>query len=99
MRKRIQNQLSITCKGVDLTAVTKIEFYVRQAGLFRTYMPDVVDANHMTVVIPFEDAMRLSQGKAKLQFAFVDANGNPQATDIIEVSVHDFLKEAGYDPV
>lgn len=62
-------------------------------------MPDVVDANHMTVVIPFEDAMRLSQGKAKLQFAFVDANGNPQATDIIEVSVHDFLKEAGYDPV
>jgi len=32
----------------------------------------------------------------KLQFAFTDANGVPDASDIVSVLVDDLLKETGY---
>lgn len=99
MRNKIQNQLLITCLDVDLTTVANIEFYVRQAGWFRKYQPNVIDSDQMVVIIPFEDARNLVPGKVKLQFAFTDAEGNPRATEVEEIPVDELLKEAGYDPL
>ena len=49
--------------------------------------------------IPFADAMQLETAPVQLQFAFVDGDGNPRASGIVELFVGDFLKEAGYDPL
>lgn len=99
MRRRIQNSLKITCNGLDLTTVTDIEFYVRQPGFFGMYIPSVVSASEMVVTIPLADAKKLAKGTVELQFAFTDAEGNPDASDIVKTEVDDLLKEVGYDPV
>ena len=99
VREKIKNLLKITCTDVDLTTLTNIEFYVKQARFFGCYAPIVISPTEMAVTIPFEDAQRLRKGKAELQFAFVDADGNPDASDVIEMDVGDLLKEVGYDPI
>ena len=99
IREKIQNQLKITCEVIDLTEITNIEFYVRQFMTFLCYTPSVLSSTEMTVTIPFEDAKKLKDGEVKLQFAFVDKNGVPNASDVVTVSVHDLLKEGGYNPV
>lgn len=99
MREKIRNTLTITCDSVDLTAVTNIEFYVRQAKFFGCYTPTVVSPNAMVVVIPLEDAKKLRTGEVKLQFAFTDANGNPDATNVVTKTVGEFLKEVGYGSI
>ena len=99
MRQKIENNLYITCSNVDLTTVTNIEFYVRQLNFFGCYSPQVLSANEMLVVIPFEDACKLRKGTAEVQFAFVEANGTPRATDPMEVTVGNMLKEDGYAPL
>lgn len=99
MRTRIKNALHITCEDVDLTTVSKIEFYIKQPGFFAQYTPEVLSANEMLVEIPFEDAMKLRPGQTKLQFAFTDENGVPRATEIEHREAGDLLKEAGYDPI
>ena len=99
MRERIRNELHIEVEGVDLTTVRNIEFYVRQGKcFFRTYPAIVVSPSEMTVSIPFEDAMQLTSGMASLQFAFVDANGTPRASEPAAEPVEILLKKAGYDP-
>ena len=96
MQAKMKNALKITVTGVDLTTVKNLEFYVRQTPFFGCYRPEVISETEMVVEIPFADARRLRTGTAKLQFAFVDANGTPRASDI-EMSVVDaLLKEAGY---
>jgi hypothetical protein len=72
---------------------------VKQLSFVGTYTPEVISEHEMAVTIPFEDARRLMRGKAKLQFAFVDENGAPRASDTIEVDVAELLKGEGYDPV
>ena len=99
MRKKIKNTINITCTGLDLTTVTGIEFYIRQKNFFGEYSPTVISPSEMIVVVPFEDAKKLTSGTAELQFAFVDADGNPSATDIVIADVGNLLKEKGYDPV
>lgn len=100
MRKKIENHLRIGCNDLDLTKLSHIEFFVRQSGCFSTvYSPTVTASNEMLVVIPFADAMRLRNGPVSLQFAFVDENGIPDASEIEVVEVADLLKEAGYAPV
>ncbi len=99
MRIRIKNQLLLVCEDIDLTEISNIEFYVKQNGFFGIYTPNVVSDTQMTVEIPYKDAMRLRHGEVRLQFAFVDKNGVPDASDIVIESAKDFLKEAGYDPV
>lgn len=96
IRTRIKNTLRIPCEGVDLTTVSDIEFYIRQLGLFLQYTPVVVSANELLVEIPFEDAMRLRKGEVRLQFAFTDANGIPDASEIATDEAEELLKEAGY---
>lgn len=98
MREKIQNQLYVSCNDVDLTAIRNIEFYVKQTGFFGCYTPAVMSESEMVVTIPFEDAKRLRKGKANLQFAFVDENGVPDASEVNEVEVDVLLKEVGYDP-
>lgn len=99
MRQKIENELKITVAGLDLTTIEagSIEFYVRQSnGFFGQYTPTVVNANTMAVTIPKADAMTLTPTTCKLQFAFIDANGNPQASEIAEIAVAVLLKETGY---
>lgn len=99
MREHIQNELHIEVEGVDLTTVRNIEFYVRQGKcFFRTYPAIVVSPTEMIVSIPFEDAMQLAYGMASLQFAFVDENGTPRASEPVSESVGILLKKEGYDP-
>lgn len=99
MRQKIRNTLVAECYDVDLTKLSNLEFYVKQNGFTLTYIPQVVEANKMVVVIPYEDAMQLSVGVVKLQFAFTDENGIPRASEPVVKTVGEFLKEAGYDPV
>lgn len=99
IREKIQNQIKVTCEDVDFTKVTDIEFWVKQLSFVGTYTPEVISEHEMAVTIPFDDARRLMHGKARLQFAFVDENGAPRASDTIEVDVAELLKGEGYDPV
>ena len=99
MRKKIKNTLKITCTDIDLTTLKNIEFYVRQLNFFGSYVPFVISANEMAVVIPFEDAKKLRNGNVELQFAFTDADGNHDASEIVNSTVGNLLKEVGYDPV
>lgn len=96
MFQKIANALSVEVEGTDLTKVTKLEFYVKQACQFFQYTPVVVDGTHLLVKIPYEDAMRLRPGAVSLQCALTDADGNKQAAEIVQVDVKSFLKEAGY---
>lgn len=99
MREKIENRLKITCDDVDLTTLSNIEFYVRQANFFGCYTPIVISKNEMIVCIPFKDAKRLKCGNVKLQFAFTDADGFPNASETVIKKVNDLLKEVGYDPI
>ena len=99
MREKIKNQLKITCEDIDLTEVTDIEFYVKQFAFFGCYTPSVLSPTEMTVSIPFEDAKKIKNGEAKLQFAFTDKNGIPRASDVVVKSVNELLKEGGYDTI
>lgn len=98
MRRRIENNILITCEDVDLTAVSNIEFYVKQSLFFRQYTPEVISATEMLVTIPFEDAKLLKPGPVSLQFAFTES-GTPRASEVVQMAVSDLLKEAGYDPL
>lgn len=99
IHEKMQNQLKVTCEDVDLTEVSNIEFYVRQFVHFFSYTPSVISSTEMTVTIPFEDAKKLKDGEVKLQFAFVDKNGVPNASDVVTAFVGDLLKEGGYNPI
>lgn len=98
MRRRIENLLQIQVDGIDLTTVSNIEVYVKQISFFKQYTPQNITENTMLVDIPLQDAMQMKTGTASIQFAFVDADGNPRASEITEVPVSELLKEAGYDP-
>lgn len=97
MRQRIANTVSISVDGVDLTAISNIEFYVRQNGLFFEYVPTVVNASTMIVIIPKEDADLLMPAFVRLQFAYTNADGRPDASDVLAISVAELLKTEGYD--
>lgn len=99
MIQKIQNTLTIGCDEIDLTSVSQLEFYVRQGGLELVYTPEVIDEHSMMVTVPFEDALALKPSPVRMQFTFVDANGNPRASEIVQRPVGELLKEAGYDPI
>lgn len=96
MRRRIENRIVIDCKGVDLTKVSNLEFYVKQRDFFFQYTPEVISASQMVVVIPLNDAKTLAAQRATIQLAYTDENGNPFASEISSILVGDLLKEAGY---
>lgn len=96
LTQKIENRLLIEVDGIDLTGATDIEFYVRQGKTFFEYTPQIVDASHMAVVIPKEDAMQLATVGVKLQFALTGADGNARNSDVIVMTAEEFLKEAGY---
>lgn len=98
MRQRIENYLSVTVEGVDLTTVQDPVFWVKQSNVFLEYVPEVADSGTMLVHMPKEDAVKLREGKADVQFAFTTQDGRPLASDIAKVSVERLLKEAGYGP-
>lgn len=43
MKSKIRNDLAVTVDGVDLTTISKPEFYIRQANKFFQYTPEIVD--------------------------------------------------------
>lgn len=98
MRQRMENELSVTVEGVDLTTVRDLVFWVRQEKVFLEYVPEVADSGTMLVHISKEDAMKLWNSDAEMQFAFTAQDGRPLASDIVKMSVERLLKEAGYGP-
>lgn len=98
MRQKIENNLIVEVEGVDLTTCSGLEFYVKQSNLFFQYEPEVKDAGEMLVRIPFSDAMKLRRNPVQIQFAYTDKNGNPDASETVEIPVDALLKESGYDP-
>ena len=98
MRQRIENYLSVTVEGVDLTTVTDPVFWVKQSSVFLEYVPDIADSGTMLVHIPKEDAVKLREGTVDVQFAFTTQDDRALASDIAKVSVERLLKEAGYGP-
>lgn len=96
MRVKIENRVLITCEGVDLTTLTDIEVYIRQGYLFFQYTPEVHSASEMVVTMPFDDAKQLRPFPVRVQFAFTDETGRPDASDIVTIGVEDLLKEDGY---
>ncbi len=100
MRQKIDNYLSVTVDGVDLTTVSGLVFWVKQATFFREYTPEVADSGTMLVHIPKEDAMHLfSGGRVEMQLAFTGSDGRPLASDVVQMPVERLLKEGGYDSV
>ena len=98
MRQRIENYLSVTVEGVDLTTVQDQVFWVKQSNVFLEYVPEVADSGTMLVHIPKEDAVKLREGTVDVQFAFTTQDGRALASDVAKVSVERLLKEAGYGP-
>lgn len=103
MRQKIENRLSLTVEGADLTGATALQLYVRQGvDLFFELVPEIVRVSEsdteLLAVVPFEMAKQLRRSGCLLQLAWTDANGNPMATDAANVPVWELLKEAGYDP-
>lgn len=98
MRQRIENYLSVTVEGVDLTTVQEPVFWVKQYNVFLEYVPDVADSGTMLVHIPKEDAVKLLEGTVDVQLAFTTQDGRALASDIVKVNVERLLKEAGYGP-
>lgn len=97
MFQKIENRLYVHLNGdVDLTKASNIEFYVKQACRTFEYTPEVVDETHCTVLVPYEDAMKLRPGDVWLQMAFTDENGNKIPVRKVQQPVDEFLKEAGY---
>ena len=95
--QRIRNVLTITCQDVNFLSASNIEVYVKQDGFFATYTPTVLDATTMAVSIPLADAKKLNAKHfVKVQFALTNTNGDPLASNVLELSVREFLKEAGY---
>lgn len=47
MKSKIRNDLAVTVDGVDLTTISKPEFYVRQSNKFFQYTPEIVDEKTM----------------------------------------------------
>ncbi len=46
---------------------------------------------------PLADAKRLNdRHTVKIQFALTNTNGDPMASNVLELTVREFLKEAGY---
>ena len=96
MIERIRNSITITCDDANFSTATGIEVYLRQGELFFQYTPIVASEHVLVVVIPKADAMQLTPGNCHMQFAFTDANDNPQASNVQRLSVTELLKEAGY---
>lgn len=99
MKQRMDNYLEIVCDDVNFFEVSNIEFYVRQGAFFRQYAPHAVQEHALVIKIPFEDAMELDASFVRLQFAYLDADGTPRASEVQSVSAGALLKEAGYDPL
>lgn len=103
MRQKIENRLSLTVEGADLTGATNLQLYLRQGvDLFFELEPEIVRVSEsdteLLAVILFEIAKQLRRSECLLQLAYTDAEGNPMATDTASVGVDVLLKEAGYDP-
>ena len=47
MRQRIENYLSVTVEGVDLTTVHDPVFWVKQSSVFLEYVPEISDSGTM----------------------------------------------------
>ena len=47
MFQKVKNIVHVNVEGVKLTTLKNIEFYVRQGGLFFSYVPSVISDEEM----------------------------------------------------
>lgn len=98
MKQGIRQAVPITCMDVDLTTVSDLKVYVRQERLKFIYTPVVTSPHEMYILVPKADALRLHDSLLRLQFAFIDAKGEPDYSNIVTCEVDEFLEEDGYGP-
>lgn len=99
IREKMRNTIKVNCTGIDLTTCSNIEFYMRQARFYGCYTPVVLSPTEMVVDIPCADAEKLTCAPIEMQFAFVDANGIPDASDVVAEEVCRLIKDGVYDPI
>lgn len=95
MIQRVKNVVDIRCEDVDFLTAENMKAYVSQGAQKFSYDLVAVDSHSAQFSIPKTDAMRLSPGSARLQFA-VMANGAPIVSNINSVSVDELLWGDGY---
>ena len=98
MFQKVKNIVHVNVEGVKLTTLKNIEFYVRQGGLFFSYVPSVISDEEMIVEIPKADADRLKFTEpVRLQFIGTDPSGLPVPVPVVETTVNELLAPEGYN--
>lgn len=100
IRQKIDNTIRLSCREVNFLTSSNIEIYLRQNNRFFQYQPSsVLSRTELELTIPFNDAMKLTLGEARLQIALTDEDGNSIASDLIDIEIKELLKDTGYNPV
>ena len=98
MFQKVKNIVHVNVEGVKLTTLKNIEFYVRQGGLFFSYVTSVISDEEIIVEIPKGDADRLKFTEpVRLQFIGTDPSGVPVPVPVVETTVNELLAPEGYD--
>lgn len=98
MRHGIENVLVFTADNVDLLSASRIQFWIKQRnGIFLQYIPQIIDNSSFRVTIPYDDAMKLSEGDAEVQLALVTEGGTKLASDVEHICIKRLIKEGGYN--
>lgn len=98
MFQKVKNIVHVNVEGVKLTTLKNIELYVRQGGLFFSYVPSVISDEELIVEIPKADADRLKFTEpVRLQFVGTDPSGVPVPALPVDARVNELLAPEGYD--
>lgn len=95
MIQKVKNIIEITCYDIDFTQASNMEVYINQGDVTFTYSL-IAQSEHIAVFeIPKDDAMDISRGIARMQFA-VTIDDEAIISNIVKVNVLELLKEEGY---
>lgn len=95
MIQKVRNVVGINCNAVDFTTAENMEIYIVQ-GMHRFVYPLVAISEHTaTFNMPKTDAMKLSAGDAKIQFA-VTVGEAPVISAVKKISIGELLRWDGY---
>lgn len=101
MIQRMRNVVPIDVTDMSLAGVFNIEVYLEQKATQTELKFDgdqvrVIDDDTLAIEITKEQAMRFSTATVRGQVAFMDADGNPNATKVFYVPVGELIWREGY---
>lgn len=106
MIQKIENVISLkvksrSCKGllepIDLSKASNILLVIKQKFGYYIELTAELKEDSIVAVLPYKEAMKLTDSSADLQLMWTDENGNKRATNVKTIPVQELLKEAGYD--